>query len=384
MSSSKAKGTGDMKQKSLISFFSKDQADGSKKQKPIPKTPAKQGKETITSATPVTPASSSSAADVFEMCDPVPSSEPPTPSSDPIDVDMVSDDDKPKAQPKVKKSVSKRKVIDSDDETSFPATPAGSSPGLISLKRTSKKPRLTPADDEEEAGGMSSSSAASSRFGRFRNLPSNNRRSKSRASDDDDFIVPDSDSESDVKSVKSNSRYASSRTSSAYGNESDDLDLDLGDSPVKKKSTKRSQVPKKTHAVASQRDNGGGDEFLTAAEKRTQNKKDEKKAAEDPYEFLNEIKDKDGNKPGDPKYDQRSLFIPKKAWATFTPFEKQFWEIKQNHYDTVLFFQKGKFYELYEDDARIGHREFDLKLTSRVKMSMVRQPFSRGTTSDIL
>ncbi|KAF8694706.1 hypothetical protein AX14_001931 [Amanita brunnescens Koide BX004] len=49
-------------------------------------------------------------------------------------------------------------------------------------------------------------------------------------------------------------------------------------------------------------------------------------------------------------------------------------QIKQNHYDTVLFFQKGKFYELYEDDARIGHQEFDLKLTNRVKMSMVGVP----------
>lgn len=48
----------------------------------------------------------------------------------------------------------------------------------------------------------------------------------------------------------------------------------------------------------------------------------------------------------------------------------KFWEIKQNHYDTVLFFQKGKFLELYEEDARIGHQEFDLKLTQRVKMSM--------------
>ena len=27
--------------------------------------------------------------------------------------------------------------------------------------------------------------------------------------------------------------------------------------------------------------------------------------------------------------------------------------------------------QLYEDDARIGHQQFDLKLTNRVKMSMV-------------
>lgn len=31
-----------------------------------------------------------------------------------------------------------------------------------------------------------------------------------------------------------------------------------------------------------------------------------------------------------------------------------------------------KLSQLYEDDARIGHQQFDLKLTERVKMSMVR------------
>ncbi|KAG6333930.1 hypothetical protein ID866_5162 [Astraeus odoratus] len=42
----------------------------------------------------------------------------------------------------------------------------------------------------------------------------------------------------------------------------------------------------------------------------------------------------------------------------------------------ILFFQKGKFLELYEEDARVGHREFDLKLTQRVKMCMVGVPES--------
>ena len=83
------------------------------------------------------------------------------------------------------------------------------------------------------------------------------------------------------------------------------------------------------------------------------------------------MRDKDGVRPGEPGYDPRTLYIPKSAWNEFTPFEKQFWEIKQNHFDTILFFQKGKFLELYEEDARVGHREFDLKLTQRVKMSMV-------------
>jgi DNA mismatch repair protein MSH6 len=103
---------------------------------------------------------------------------------------------------------------------------------------------------------------------------------------------------------------------------------------------------------------------------------------------------RDGLRPTEPGYDPASLYIPKSAWSSFTPFEEQvlpfllilnrdgaswtlqFWEIKQHHYDVVLFFQKGKFFELYEDDAKIGHREFDLKMTHRVKMSMVGVPES--------
>lgn len=59
---------------------------------------------------------------------------------------------------------------------------------------------------------------------------------------------------------------------------------------------------------------------------------------------------------------------------TFSLTCLEFWEIKQSHFDVILFFQKGKFFELYEDDAKIGHREFDLKMTQRVKMSMVGVP----------
>lgn len=77
---------------------------------------------------------------------------------------------------------------------------------------------------------------------------------------------------------------------------------------------------------------------------------------------------------GHPDYDPRNLYIPPSAWRVFTPFEKQFWEIKSKHFDTVVFFKKGKFYELYEQDADIGHREFDLKMTDRVNMRMVGVP----------
>ena len=81
--------------------------------------------------------------------------------------------------------------------------------------------------------------------------------------------------------------------------------------------------------------------------------------------------DKNRNRPDHPDYDPRSIYIPKSTLDKLSPFEHQFWTIKKDHYDTVLFFQKGKFFELYEEDARIGHRDFDLKLTERVKMCMV-------------
>jgi len=88
----------------------------------------------------------------------------------------------------------------------------------------------------------------------------------------------------------------------------------------------------------------------------------------DRYSWLSDIRDKEGNRPGEEKYDPRTLYIPPGAWKTFSAFEKQYWEIKQNLWDTILFFQKGKFFELYENDATIGNQQFDLKMTDRTNM----------------
>ncbi|PQE17939.1 dna mismatch repair msh6 protein [Rutstroemia sp. NJR-2017a WRK4] len=92
------------------------------------------------------------------------------------------------------------------------------------------------------------------------------------------------------------------------------------------------------------------------------------------YEWLANLRDIDRNPPGHPDYDPRTVYIPTMAWNKFSPFEKQYWEIKQMHWDTIVFFKKGKFYELYENDATIGHQLFDLKLTDRVNMRMVGVP----------
>ncbi|USP82318.1 hypothetical protein yc1106_09592 [Curvularia clavata] len=92
------------------------------------------------------------------------------------------------------------------------------------------------------------------------------------------------------------------------------------------------------------------------------------------YPWLANIQDADRHPLDHPDYDPRTLYIPPAAWNAFSPFEKQYWEIKSKWWDTVVFFKKGKFYELYEKDASIGHQLFDLKLTDRVNMRMVGVP----------
>ena len=90
--------------------------------------------------------------------------------------------------------------------------------------------------------------------------------------------------------------------------------------------------------------------------------------------WLTNILDADRKPPDDPEYDPRTLYIPPYAWSKFSAFEKQYWEIMHKFWDAIVFFKKGKFYELYEKDAIIGHQLFDLKLTDRVNMCMVGVP----------
>lgn len=94
------------------------------------------------------------------------------------------------------------------------------------------------------------------------------------------------------------------------------------------------------------------------------------KKNEERYQWLINIRDADGNPEDSPEYDPRTIFIPKSAWATFTPFEKQYWEVKSKMWNTVVFFKKGKFYELYENDADIAHSTFDLKLAGGGRANM--------------
>ncbi len=48
-----------------------------------------------------------------------------------------------------------------------------------------------------------------------------------------------------------------------------------------------------------------------------------------------------------------------------TPMRKQYFEIKEQNQDCILFFRLGDFYEMFDDDAKLAAKELDLTLTTR-------------------
>lgn len=191
----------------------------------------------------------------------------------------------------------------------------------------------------------------------------------------DDFVVPD-DSDEEVKPSKKRKRPAtqSKVKSSSFPPPSEvdeDLDLDLPDassgSALKWTYDPENMEPRQARAATTSTSKSPS----SAAKPKAHTTEPEQR-----YPWLANIRDIDGHPIGDPEYDPRTLYIPPLAFSKFSPFEKQYWEIKQKFWDTVVFFKKGKFYELYENDATIGHQLFDLKLTDRVNMRMVGVPES--------
>ncbi|KAH0536949.1 hypothetical protein FGG08_006214 [Glutinoglossum americanum] len=190
--------------------------------------------------------------------------------------------------------------------------------------------------------------------------------------DMDDFIVPD-DSDEEVRRPKKRKRPSTNRSQKnssplpATPLDKDDLEMPTGST-----TGQWTYDPENTKPLRPR-----SDAATNAVAKKPSQKRKEKAHESEPdqrYPWLANIKDADGNPPGHPDYDPRTVYIPPRAWHNFTPFERQYWEIKQKFWDTIVFFKKGKFYELYENDATIGHQLFDLKLTDRVNMRMVGVP----------
>ncbi|KDP33650.1 hypothetical protein JCGZ_07221 [Jatropha curcas] len=83
------------------------------------------------------------------------------------------------------------------------------------------------------------------------------------------------------------------------------------------------------------------------------------------FEWLDplRIRDANGRRLSDPLYDKKTLYIPPDTLKKMSASQKQYWSIKSQYMDILLFFKVGKFYELYELDAEIGHKELDWKMT---------------------
>ncbi|KPI87746.1 putative mismatch repair protein MSH8 [Leptomonas seymouri] len=80
----------------------------------------------------------------------------------------------------------------------------------------------------------------------------------------------------------------------------------------------------------------------------------------------------------DPSAPPTTITIPNKFLDAMANMERQYWDIKSKHYNVIIFFKKGKFYELYDYDAVIANREFGLKMvfdtTNRGKMRLAGVP----------
>lgn len=52
-----------------------------------------------------------------------------------------------------------------------------------------------------------------------------------------------------------------------------------------------------------------------------------------------------------------------------TPAMQQYYDLKDQYKDCILFFRMGDFYEMFEDDAHIAHKILGIAITSRNKNS---------------
>ncbi|KAM0262124.1 hypothetical protein ACHAQJ_001866 [Trichoderma viride] len=358
-----------VKQKSIMSFFQKSS--------PVSSSPAIREKvssdnqyssplkETKANSLPKTKPSA-------KLSTPVPSSDAPEPTSSQENMESTVKRSKGKFAEATSNKASESEIP--------PSSPTRKGKKAVNYAETSD-------EDEPFAYGAA---LQTRRRGRARNVVNeeedygeSDTAEQEEEDDIDDFIVSD---ESDGEASRSKKRKrpskpqsARKRTNLSPSTKEDteehpaslDDDVDMEDTPTESTAKQWSYDPDSTEKQPVTKPT----ERVTKKDPKVKEKAYMKEPNER-YPWLANIQDKDKRSPGDPDYDPRTLFIPPAAWNKFTAFEKQYWEIKQDLWDTIVFFKKGKFYELYEKDATIGHQEFDFKMTDRVNMRMVGVPES--------
>lgn len=180
------------------------------------------------------------------------------------------------------------------------------------------------------------------------NVPRKRRRMQTEVDDDEDEYVPDKkESEADV----------------LMDDEDDDL-LELAETSSPKL-VKRAAKRTPSRSPGNLFNKSSVDRVPSPPKHQKFNKQNEER-----YHWLVELRDASGRPVTDPQYDPRTLYVPPSAWSKFTPFEKQYWEIKSKMWDCIVFFKKGKFFELYEKDALLGNHLFDLKIAGGGRANM--------------
>ena len=95
----------------------------------------------------------------------------------------------------------------------------------------------------------------------------------------------------------------------------------------------------------------------------------------DKWHWLTYKVDSRKRKPSDPDYDPTTLYIPESSLLELTENQQVYWTFKKDHFDTIVFYQGGSFYELYGPDAILGAQLFDMKISQRLSsMPMVGFP----------
>lgn len=357
-----AASTSSAKQRSIVSFFSKaaPSSPAAAASSPLSKvTPKAKEPSTLKETTKANslPKAKPTFKPAVKLSTPVPSSDALEPPSSQENMDSHAETPKNGVLPssptrKVKKVVSYAESSDDDEPFNFGSAPT---------RRRARARQVVKDDDDYD------------------------EEEKEEAEDDvdemDDFVVSDEEDEDQPRSKK-RKRPAKPQASRKRSNIS---------SPVEPEDDFRTgrlvddelleDIPEGSTATQWSYDAASNDKRpVTKPTERARNPNVKEKAHTrepgDRYPWLAKVMDKDKRTPDDPEYDKRTIYVPPMAWNKFSPFEKQYWEIKQNLWDTILFFKKGKFYELYENDATVGHQEFDLKMTDRVNMRMVGVPES--------
>ncbi|RZF36981.1 hypothetical protein LSTR_LSTR004669 [Laodelphax striatellus] len=223
--------------------------------------------------------------------------------------------------------------------------------------KAKQKENKTPNEPGEENEEMDEDSSIDEVEALLENDGSEDEYKPSK-SDDNESSEDESGEESDSVSEKSESEEEANNKKSKKRKAQDTKEKSSSSKVTKKleSSFHTPTRPKLTSSTPATPFSPAGNEGSSASGDKVDN------YAHLKFEFLkpDKLRDAKKRKTNDPEYDPRTLYIPDEFKKTLTPAHKQWWDMKATHFDCVLFFKVGKFYELFHMDAVIGVNELNL------------------------